>query len=152
MGSLKKLFVLGIMILVIGAMTVSARPQERVGSIDDECARQGFEFGIVKFEYDEELGFVAEDPAIYPWVIEVEGDDYEARWTSQPEVYAILSKEGQSTYTWDGGLNGTIHPSGQQSISHLTFCGDSEPVPEFGVIASIALALGLLGMVVYKRN
>ncbi|MFC2154101.1 hypothetical protein ACFLRC_01280 [Candidatus Altiarchaeota archaeon] len=138
-----------------------------VGSIDEECQRNNFDFGIVKFEW-EGGNYTPEDPPIPPYIVSVVGDDHQANWTASPAVDGVLSKEGNSTYVNLGGTSGTITQTGQNAISHLTFCGDNEtsttttipettttvPSPEFTsvVIPALVVLFSLTIAYVYRKK
>ncbi|MFH1722789.1 MAG: hypothetical protein ABH950_09335 [Candidatus Altiarchaeota archaeon] len=140
---MKKLFTLVIIALFAAPFAIA----QGVGSIDTECQGNGFDFGIVKFEWGCEepgptgltiagnCGYVPENPPIPPYIVGVEGDAAQANWTASPEVDGVLVKGGTEYDTYPGGASGTVscvtytNPGGQTNchgISHITFCGDNE--------------------------
>ena len=123
-----------------------------VGSIDEECQKHGFDFGIVKFEW-KEGSYVKEDSEVSPWSVNVTGDDSSADWVANPAVAGVLHKESNDYYTWSGGTSGAVNEQ-EHGISHITFCGDDKgnEVPEFSTIAALGV-LGLAGaFVLIKRK
>ncbi len=144
----------------------------QVGSIDTECQAHGFMGGIVKYEWADSGGYVAEDPAIDPWVISVVGDTVEANWTASPDVAGVLVNGGTEYDEYAGGSSGTVacvwyaNPGGQESchgISHITFCYDQEvttttvptDLPEFPSLvlpALLALLVPSAAYLVYKAR
>src|SRR3989344_287971 len=101
------------------------------GSIDNECQAYGFDFGIAKWEWDDEKGeYVLEDGYNEDYETSVTGDASEADWTSDPVADGVLSKEGQDYQNLPGGTDGTVVKGGHD-ISHITLCGnEGEPEPE----------------------
>ena len=146
-----------IVILLVVASSVYAR----VGSINEECKDNGFDYGIAKFEWDDG-SYEAENPPIFPFEINVSGNGSQADWISNRAVSGVLRKAGQDTAVLPGGTEGTAYgwettnPQGRpvvHDISHLTFCkwsngggnGGGDPptgVPEF---STITLALAIVG-------
>jgi hypothetical protein len=144
---------LSILLIAIMMVTAVGAQSQGVGSIDNECQENGFDFGIVKFEWIEG-SFVPEDPEVLPWSINVTGNAQTADWVADPAVAGVISKEATNSYVHAGGTSGTISKTGQFDISHLTFCAN-EPdneIPEFSVIGALAV-LGLAGLyITRKRN
>jgi hypothetical protein len=144
---------------------------------DNECQDNGFDYGIVKFDY--EGGNWVETPgsAYANYVIDVTGDSSSASWTAVPGVAGVLRKASIDTTVFPGGVSGG--PIGQwygaagngaaswHGISHLTFCGNGNPppppppctggncngVPEFGPAALVAAVLGVgLGLALLRKH
>jgi hypothetical protein len=156
---MNKIFIL-FFIAVLSVSLVFAQPNGRPngppvvppGSIDTECRNHGFDFGIVKFEWNEE-SYEPEDPAISPWVVNVWGNAETAYWTATPAVAGVISKEALNSYVHSGGVEGEISKSGQFDISHLTFCGNEpeDEIPEFSVIGALAV-IGLAGLFIARKR
>jgi hypothetical protein len=123
---------IGILIIGVGA----AQPAS-VG-IDQECMEMGYDYGIEKFEFEDNEYLLEEDNPSYD--IMVEGDALSLSWTSEPSVAGVVMKSALMSYDFAGGTSGTVTSQGKE-ISHITFCGRNE-VPEFGFVGGIIALLG----------
>ncbi|ODS40843.1 MAG: hypothetical protein A7315_07465 [Candidatus Altiarchaeales archaeon WOR_SM1_79] len=128
-------------VIAILATTYSfAVVDDGVGSIDQECQANGFDFGIVKFEWNTTTNsYTYENPEIPPYDVNVTGDDERADWTASPAVDGVLHKEAGNTFVHAGGTSGTVDMN-ENAISHITFCGSENGAPEF-LTPAIALAV-----------
>lgn len=146
---MKKLFILPVLVvLTMLLITVVNAQVAGVGSPDTECQNNGFDYGIAKYQcnsYEPEEGSAFDS---YDLTVEWFGgeDCSSADWTADPAVDGVLSKEGTSTYVHLGGTSGTITQTGQNSISHVTFCGKVPQVPEFGTMVGILTVLSAVGV------
>jgi hypothetical protein len=163
--------ILGIFI-VIGLMsTIFALSGVGIaGNPDDECTRNGYEFGIVKYEcpneYPAENGTYLDDPLAIAYNIslkwefdseELEKGKYDcvsANWTSNPAVDALISFEGGDVFVHSGGTDGTIFKDDTKAISHISFCGNGDypMVPEFGFVVGLITILGAVGVFFFVRK
>lgn len=143
---MKRLFTLFMLLLLVGMVNA------KVGSVDTECQAYGFDYGIEKFETNDNGGYILEED--HPdYDISVSGTLSQASWTATPSVDGVLIKGGQNYYSYDGGTSGTVYSSDVgHDISHITFCGSNEEVPEFGVIAGAIALVGALGIFMYRRK
>ena len=109
-----------------------AEKEGGVGDIDTECQQYCGEPGIAKWDYDG--GFSLEDEAA-GFDTDVNGDDEDASWTSDPDASCVLSKEGNCYQILPGGPLGEISNI-EFGISHVTLCGDggSEPYCGDGIL------------------
>ncbi|MEX1027937.1 MAG: helix-hairpin-helix domain-containing protein [Candidatus Paceibacterota bacterium] len=109
-------------------------PNPGIGDPDQECQANGFDYGISKWEWDDnEEAYVEENDGDFPlagYTITVEGDTDEADWTADPAVAGVVSKEALGSFVHSGGTEGTVTKDGQHDISHITFCGNDEPLVE----------------------
>ncbi len=135
MKKMRQFFIMGVIAILV-VMSSVAQVSGGVGSIDKECIRYGFSYGIAKYQCgltDPDEGNGSTLTVLWTNCISVD-------WTADPEVAGVLSKEGTSTYKHLGGASGTVVNSSKHAISHITFCGKIPTVPEFGTPA-IALAI-----------
>ncbi|HJX05874.1 MAG TPA: hypothetical protein VJ461_04125 [Candidatus Nanoarchaeia archaeon] len=160
-------------------LVMIASVMAQVGSIDTECQSKEFDFGIVKYEWDEMAGtFDPEDPAISGYTTSIDCTDtqsgeeakiecMEADWTSIPDADGILVKGGTETDDYLGGTEGTVYcvdyDGTCHGISHVTFCGNYEngngngngdhPVPEFSIVTLGLAVIGAgLGLVFIRKR
>ncbi|OIO61975.1 hypothetical protein COT48_03635 [Candidatus Woesearchaeota archaeon CG08_land_8_20_14_0_20_47_9] len=127
-------FVMLAVIMSVSALFVHAK----VGSIDSECQAHGFGVGIAKWEWTGSSYALEDSKPGY--TTGVTGDNDEAYWTADPAVDGVLSKEGLDYQVLPGGTSGTV-TAGDHQISHITFCGIGEPIPEFSAVsAGLAVA------------
>jgi len=123
----------------------------QTGSSDSECSQIGL-VGRAKYQCDNETPPEGDTTGLTVTWHSTDGGCTGANWTADPAVAAVLTKDGVQYYQWDGGTEGSVYNAGQQSISHMTFCGrPSENVPEFTSLGALA-ALGLAGLFVYKKR
>jgi hypothetical protein len=122
-----------------------------VGSIDTECQAHGFDFGIAKWEWDEEEFILESENSNYD--TSVWGTNSLAQWTSNPDADGVLSKEGQCYQYLPGGSSGNVTYI-NYGISHVTLCGyDHEnDVPEFGLIGAGLVVLGAAGFLIFRKK
>jgi len=115
---MNKILLFGLVFGLIG--TVNAG----VGSIDTQCRANGYDYGIVRFEYtcDSPCTYVPEDPPKSPYSVNVTGDDNQAFWVASPVVCGLVHKEATNTFNHTGGTNGTVNKV-SHGISHITLCG-----------------------------
>ncbi len=137
---MKKIPIIRLIALLI-ATTIVVQG-EGVGSIDTQCRANGFDYGIIRYEWNKDISkYEAEDPPPKsPYSITVSGDATSASWTADPAVDGVLHKESLNTYLHAGGTIGTVNMVSNE-ISHITFCGKETTVPEF---TSLAVALVIL--------
>jgi hypothetical protein len=142
-----------IMHMILTAMTLIIlvnAASGRVGSIDTECQAHGYDYGIVKYEWNG-TNYIQEAQPISPYTITVNGNAQAANWTANPPVAGILTKMGQDYATYAGGTSGTVN-MGAHAISHITFCGnEGTTVPESGLIVGI-ISLLIPGMIYIARK
>jgi len=112
------------------SLTVATPALARVGGIDTECQANGFDFGIAKWEWDDDEYEHAEGD-VSPYTTSVTGDDEEADWTASPAVDGVLVKRGGDTSVESGGTAGTVYEN-DHAISHITFCGNEQEDPVCG--------------------
>ena len=109
-------------------------------SVDEECKANGFDFGIVKFQCG--LTTYEEGSSYDNYDITVDWTNCESvTWSSFPTGIGVVSKEGTAIYKH---YNSPINKTGQNDISHLTFCGEIKEIPEMTTIGAF-LGLSLLG-------
>lgn len=119
------IFVLSMLVLNMSIMGVFFVTDDLVvasgSGIDQECRDYGFDKGIAKWEWngneyvpDGNLNGTS-----------VSGDDVWAVWEANPAVAGVIRKASTDYDVFPGGTNGIIE-AGQNSISHLTFCGGCE--------------------------
>lgn len=144
---MKKILV-GLMILVLAPSVLG----NGVGSPDNECQGLGFDFGVSKWECDDSTNTWSLDEEIYTGT-SVTGDCDSADWdVGKSPADGIVVKAGNTVHYAVVGTSGTVEQT-HPSLSHLTFCGMTEDVPEFGTItAGFALAGGSLGYLYLKRR
>lgn len=103
---------------------------ERDGSsnLDVECKDHGFDFGIAKWEWEDESWQVENNPPfpLADYNTFVSGDDQASDWTSDPIAAGVVAKTATDSYVFDGGISGQINntDTGNHDISHITFCGN----------------------------
>lgn len=140
-------------------------------SIDRECTDNGFDFGIVKFEWNGN-SYQPEDSTVSPYELIVTGDASEVNWGTNYQIGGVLIKASTHTEVYAGGTSGTVYgwettnPQGKpvtHDISYITFCGKSNDgctdcnppngVPEFST-TTLALAVvgGCLGLTFLRKN
>ena len=123
-----------------------------VGNPDVECQAHGFDYGIAKYGFD---GSYTLDEGIfhgYSIAISKESNAEQVIWKASPAVAGVLLKTSSDHYVVAaGGTTGTAVMDIEKDISHVTFCGDDEEVPEFGVFAALGV-LGLAGLFVYRKR
>ena len=152
---MKKSIVLMIILSIISLTSVYA-VSKAVGSIDNECQANGFDFGVAKYECPDT------DPSeenvagtSIEWVVVIDENQnpecVSVDWEADPAVAGVLTKEGTTTFTSAGGTSGTVEMMGQNSISHITFCGESNEIPEFTTIGA-GLALAGAGLYMYRKR
>jgi hypothetical protein len=148
MKIMKKLFTALFITLMLATIVIAQ--ELSVGSVDSECIANGFDYGIAKYQCSEtaaEEGSHYDDYTIGVTWTQDNSDCTSVDWTASPAVDGVLSKEGTNTTVTSGGTSGTIDQIGDNSISHITFCGDEEfEIPEF---TTIGAGLALLGAGVY---
>jgi hypothetical protein len=140
------LTIMTFMILMTAAATA------KVGSIDTECQAHGYDYGIVKYEWNSTTSaYEQEAPAKAPYTITLTGNSQAANWTADPAVAGVLAKMGQDYTTYTGGTSGTVY-MGTHAISHITFCGnDGTTVPESGILVGI-ISLLIPGTIYLARK
>ncbi|MEK6968334.1 MAG: hypothetical protein AABX51_06920 [Nanoarchaeota archaeon] len=127
-----------------------------IGNPDNECQDQGFDFGIAKFECDDDSWSMSDDDGFPPegYDVSASGEDCSSvDWESNPAAAGVIEKAGQEVFIHDGGFSGTVGQSGQHAISHLTLCGNEEVIPEFSrVAAGMAIAGAGLGYIALRKR
>ncbi len=97
-----------------------------IGSIDQECQAQGFDYGVAKWEWSgSSFQLTGEANGT-----SVSGDNNTAYWTADPSVAGVIRKAGITSTVFAGGANGTITADGN-SISHITFCQNEEVIQTY---------------------
>ncbi|MFH0978563.1 MAG: hypothetical protein V1837_04645 [Candidatus Woesearchaeota archaeon] len=136
---------------LVALLALSTSVLAHVGSIDEECQTYGFDFGIARWGYD--YGHFELEEHVGNYTTHVTGDDDAASWTANPEVSGVLVKSSTNTTVFPGGTSGNLVGYTHHGISHVTFCGKYEEVPEFGTITAL-LALGgaMTGFFVLRRK
>ena len=125
-----------ILTAMVSMLLMTAASAGGVGSIDLECQRYGFDYGIVKYEWNG-TAYAQEAAPKAPYMITLNGNAQAANWTANPPVAGVLAKMGQDYATYSGGNAGTVS-MGEHAISHITFCGnDTTTVPESGILVGI---------------
>lgn len=152
---MKKLPLFMMLGLLLISMVAAPIPQKTLidistGNANTECTQAGFDFGIAKWEYQNNA-YVLVDTEHAGYTTSVTGTATQANWTSTPGADGVLSKEGNEHFLLAGGTSGTIY-KGDHGISHVTLCGNNATdVPEFGVFAALGV-LGLAGLFIFKRR
>ncbi|UCD04148.1 MAG: hypothetical protein JSW73_00675 [Candidatus Woesearchaeota archaeon] len=82
------------------------------------CKDQGFGFFIAKYN----CGFTTPEEGYGDFITVSWNNCTSVNWTADPAVGFVVSKEAPNFYPHPGGTSGTIVKSGQQEISHITFC------------------------------
>jgi len=123
------------LLLIITLTTLASA--NGVGSIDTECQRYGFSYGIAKYQ----CGNTTPDEGDGSTLTVTWNQCLSVDWTANPQVAGVLSKEATNTYIWSGGTSGTITKNGQHDISHITFCGRQTEAPEYSSPAILLAAL-----------
>src|SRR3989344_6390056 len=146
-----------LLVFVVLLMSVGSVYAPEVGNPDNECQNQGFDFGIAKFECDNDDWSVSEDDGFPPdgYDVSADGEDCSSvDWESDPAAAGIIEKAGQDVFIHDGGFSGTVEQSGRHEISHITLCGDEDfVIPEFGGIAAgLAFAGAGAGYMLFRRR
>ena len=142
---MKRILTLLLIAVLVAVSSVSA------GSIDSECQAHGFNFGVAKWEWNDELGIFELKDHIDNHGTNVEGNQEEASWTADPAVDGVLTKQGNDYLVFGGGTNGLVSED-MHGISHITFCRNNEEIPEFSTItAGIALVVAM-GFTFYRRK
>jgi hypothetical protein len=141
-----------ILTAIISMLLMTAASAGGVGSIDLECQRYGFDYGIVKYEWNSTTSaYEQEAPTKAPYMITLTGNSQAANWTANPPVAGVLTKMGQDYATYAGGNAGTVS-MGEHAISHITFCGnDTTTVPESGILIGI-ISLLIPGTIYLARK
>lgn len=144
---MKKLFLFLVIGLFMNTLLVFA-------SIDSECQGLEYDFGIEKFEWNEETQIYELETNNPNYNIQVTGTDSLAYWTANPVVDGVIHKEDNlPLFDNDGGSSGTIYQHSQHAISHITFCGNENEIPEFSTItAGLALLGAGAGFVLLRRR
>ncbi len=146
MKKIKQLFIIWVITILIATFGIADQGTlgtTNTGSIDDECKANGFDYGIVKFEWNGTTNsHEPELPPVYGYIIAVTGNTSTAYWTADPGVCGVLHKESQNTYIHLGGTTGTVDYN-IHGISHITFCGCETPTPEFTTL-TMALMIMLI--------
>ncbi|MEM4710895.1 MAG: hypothetical protein QXL18_03045 [Candidatus Woesearchaeota archaeon] len=125
----------------------------RVGSIDYECQQNGFDYGIAKYEYNN--GYYFDEGSD---VVNITGNSTHIHWDSSVYVSGVLVKSAQTTSVFSGGYSGdaqsmSYNNNGKlQDISHVTFCGNENEIPEFGVIAAGLALIGAIAIFAIRRK
>lgn len=124
-----------------------------VRGIDRECMANGFDYGIVKYQcgsYDPDEGDGT--GMTITWHFDDEQECEALEWSSTFPVDGVLSKEGDLTFVQPGGTSGYFMQTGQNAISHATFCGKKDSdVPEFSAIAAGIVLISVAGFVYLRR-
>ncbi|GIU70297.1 MAG: hypothetical protein KatS3mg002_1533 [Candidatus Woesearchaeota archaeon] len=145
---MKKIVFLLVFLISIGLV------HARVGSIDNECKQYGFDYGIAK--YSQNNGQYNFDEGTD--VVNITGNKTHFHWVSNVYISGVLVKAATNTSVFSGGYEGdaqsmSYNNNGKlQDISHVTFCGKDNEIPEFGVIAGIVALIGALGIFIYTRK
>lgn len=161
---MKNLLVKTLLFMLVAVMTVSSifAQGQGVGDPDNECQDNGFDFGIAKFECDDDEWDISNDEGFPPegYTVDADGEDCsEVDWTSDPAADGVIEKAGQDVFIHPGGTEGTVKQSGDHEISHITLCGNEEngceedchEIPEFTAIGA-SLALAGAGLYVYRKR
>jgi len=135
---LKSLLLSLIVVMIVSSIVVSAQD---INEVDEECAAYGYSFAIAKWSWND--GF-QKSYGLDGYSTSVSGTQSQAYWSSAPEAAGILSNEVCFYHVLEGGANGTVTKTYDDGIQHITFCGDSGDVPEFGYTGIIMLAIGAL--------
>jgi hypothetical protein len=142
-----------IVLLVLAVSFVSALPAVAVGSPDNQCQANGFDYGIAKFECG---STVAENGSYAPYYdLSVSWNECKyVNWTADPAVDGVLVKAATNTDTQIGGESGVATNFSKHDISHITFCANEPPViPEFGWTTGLATILAAITVFfVVRRN
>lgn len=114
-----------------------------VGSPDTECQANGFDFGIAKYGTESTSPDTdgASGASDYTTGVTWNGE-LSVDWTANPSVAGVVSKEGTATYVHPGGVSGSVAKSGQNGISHITFCGNEPETDETGSITIVKEIVG----------
>ena len=145
---MKKLIISMLVMSIIASIFVSA-----VGADVQECLDAGFDFYIEKFQ----CGDTSPETDNPNWAITVDwtGTDNDCTsvdWTANPAVAGVTEKAGtNAVVTHPGGTSGTIDKTYKQAISHVTFCGNENEIPEFTTIGA-ALVLAGAGFYMYRKR
>lgn len=116
------LFIVGI----FGLFNLNNSLARGIGSIDDECQANGFDYGVAKWEWQDN-SYQSSGEANGT---NVTGDNNTAYWTADPAVAGVIRKAGSTSTVFPGGNSGTISAD-QYGISHLTFCQNEEVVQTY---------------------
>lgn len=149
-------------------------------AIDLECQTYGYDFGIAKWDWNDNFDMFLETISSPSHLITITGDQSQAFWTATDEVMGVISDEQCFYQVSPGGTGGTVtvHDDSQK-IQHITFCGDEteiddsgdngagnegiceedcedeenvDEVPEFGTLTALALLAGVGAYIYKKRN
>jgi hypothetical protein len=134
---------LALVIVTGGFAPVYAEAPQGVGNPNQECEANGFDFGITKYEWEND--WVEEIDGDFPrvgYTISATGSAQSVAWTATPAVAGIVAFAANVTDVFPGGTNGTIDawvPVGESGnfhdISHVTLCGNNpEQGPTTGTI------------------
>ena len=117
-------------------------------SVDEECKESGFGFGIVKVECESQI--FEKGSAYDNYNVTVDWNNCEsAVWNSNLTGVGVISKEGTATYIH---YTSPITKTGQNDISHLTFCGKRVvEIPEMTTIGAVLALMGA-GVFIYKKK
>ena len=139
---MKKLLILLVAMVALSASFVLA---QGIGSPDEECMALGFDFGVAKWECNDQTGawtlFEGDPNTIVTGNCDVADWDVDATNATGIIVKAGDLEHGGVHYAiW--GTSGTVDE--EKDLSHITFCGDEEYIPEFGLLTGLA-AFGAAG-------
>ena len=140
--------------MLIALMAASSVFANGIGSIDDECQDFGFDFGVAKWECDDDDWSLDEGDANTI----VTGDCEAADWNvDSTDADGIVAKGGNIEH---GGFHfAVVGTSGEvdegKDISHITFCGNdgnNHEIPEFTAIGAGISLLGAAGYALYRKR
>jgi len=138
-------------LMVLSVIMLTSAYAKKVGSPDEECQANGFDFGIAKWEYGDGVYSLSDDGEFPGYTTNVIGNNNQANWTSDPAAAGILTKEAGDTFVHPGGMSGIVNYHGSHAISHLTLCGNFEEIPEFTTIGA-TLVLAGAGLYIYRKK
>lgn len=144
-------------------------------ALDDACTKRGFNYMVAEWARDnvtDTFNVVNESAGMSTIVL---GNGSRVDWISNIFVDAIVSKEGKTVYQLlPGGSDGSFDKKGNVDINFVYFCrneslsdgnnddnstddgdsgaGDTNEVPEFGLITAGAAMLGALGILAFRRR
>jgi len=137
---MKKLLILFVALATLLVPSVIA---QGIGSPDVECTGLGFDFGVAKWECGAGGWSLSEGDAntIVTGSCDVADWDVDSTNATGIVVKAGNIEHGGVHYAiW--GTSGTVDE--EKDLSHITFCGDEEYIPEFGLLTGLA-AFGAAG-------
>ena len=132
-----------ILFMVMAALSVAFVSAPGIGSPDVECTGLGFDFGVAKWECNGGSWTLDEGDGntIVTGNCDVADWDVDSTNATGIVVKAGNIEHGGVHYAiW--GTSGTVDEV--KELSHITFCGDEQEIPEFGLITGLT-ALSVAG-------